>query len=784
MRWSIVRLIWLRELRDQLRDRRTIFMIAVLPIVLYPILGVGVMQFALGFLRRPSIVGMYGHENLPRDTPSSPGYTPALAASWLGLTPLSAGGTMSRLATAHVLAESCQIVDTRSYPPLLETVDDQVRIDRQWFETSEGPESLPIKLLPWNPGPPAVHADREDQDASLRAVLSAVDRQPLDAKEVDLLLIVPPDFLRQVAHEGRATLLVLFRDDDDRSRLVNARVAGVLARWKKSLKDIRLVRHGLPVDFDEVFEVQDADRSQAENKRPRGIFDLMVRIFPFLLVLWSLAGALYPAVDLCAGEKERGTMETLLITPASRDEIVWGKFLTIWVFSGATALLNLASMGLTTWQLGSQLPAEAVRPGAILWCVVLVLPMSALFSALCLAIGAYARSSKEGQYYLMPLFLITMPLIFLTLSPGVELNAFYSLVPVTGVALLLQGMMTAPSLEQAPLRYLIPVLVPIVLYSWLALRWAIEQFKSEEVLFREAERLDLRLWFRHLFRDKEPWPNAGQAWFCFGLIVVLRWLSFGLGERWSLVARTSISYVAFVAVPALMMALLLTTRPASGLGLRLPTLRALLVAVPLAMLMLPLLSGLTPFVLEQFPHLKQMLTERNPLTEELWSPDPTRSRAVPSWLDGALLAILPAVCDELAFRGFILSGLRRRFQPWTAIVLGSFLFALYQANVFQVLPGFVLGLVLGMLTVRTGSILPGIVLHVMYNGLLITLAWFVGRLGYPGGETGTLRLTWLLGSGVCTLMAGLLLWRLSEFGYHRWAREEATLLAPPPKRLD
>jgi sodium transport system permease protein len=560
-------------------------------------------------------------------------------------------------------------------------------------------------------------------------------------------------------------------------------VAAVLSQWKRSLKEIRLVRRGLPADFDEVFDVRDADRSQAETRKQRGVFDLMVRIFPFLLVLWSLAGALYPAVDLCAGEKERGTMETLLITPASRDEIVWGKFLTIWVFSGATALLNLASMGLTTWQLGNQLPAEAVRLGAILWCVVLVLPMSALFSALCLAIGAYARSSKEGQYYLMPLFLVTMPLIFLTLSPGVELNAFYSLVPVTGVALLLQGMMAAPSLDQAPLRYFLPVLAPIVLYSWLALRWAIEQFKSEEVLFREAERLDLALWFRHLFRDKEPWPNAGQAWFCFGLIIVLRWLSFGLGERWSIAARTSISYLAFVGVPALMMALLFTSRPVHALGLRLPTWRALLVAVPLAMLMLPLLSGLTPFVLEQFPHLKQMLTERNPLTEELWSPDPTRSRPVPSWLDGLLLALLPAVCDELAFRGFILSGLRRRFQPWTAIFLGGFLFALYQANVFQVLPAFLLGLVLGVLTLRTGSIVPGIILHVLYNGMLISLAWFVDRLGYQREEMGTLKLVWLVGSAVCTLLAGLLLWRLSEFGYHRWAREEASLLAPP-KRLD
>src|SRR4029079_4336050 len=99
-----------------------------------------------------------------------------------------------------------------------------------------------------------------------------------------------------------------------------------------------------------------------------------------------------------------------------------------------------------------------------------------------------------------------MPLICLTLAPGVELNPFYSLVPVTGVALLMQRLMTAPSLAEIPWGYFVPFLAPIALYSWLAVRWAIEQFNREEVLFREAERLDVGLWFKSLFREKQPFP--------------------------------------------------------------------------------------------------------------------------------------------------------------------------------------------------------------------------------------------------------------------------------------
>src|SRR5207249_11072653 len=79
---------------------------------------------------------------------------------------------------------------------------------------------------------------------------------------------------------------------------------------------------------------------------------------------------------------------------------------------------------------------------------------------------------------------------------------------------------------------------------------------------------------------------------------------------------------------------------------------------------------------------------------------------------------LPAVCEELTFRGFILTGLQRRFRPRTAVLLSSFLFSLLQMHVFQFVPTFLLGLVLAYLTTRCGSILPAMLFHVLYNVLL------------------------------------------------------------------
>jgi len=467
----------------------------------------------------------------------------------------------------------------------------------------------------------------------------------------------------------------------------------------------------LPAEVGGLFEVKDPEKLRPpEELASEGLLDMLVRIFPFLLVMWSLAGALYPAVDLCAGEKERGTMETLLISPASREEIVWGKFLTIWLFSAVTAVLNLGSMALTTAFFSSMLTRGARGPMAFLWCLLLALPLSAFFSATSLAIGAYARSSKEGQYYLMPLFLISMPLVFLTLAPGVELNPFYSLVPVTGVALLVQRLMTT-SLEKVPWLYFAPVLLPMAFYSWLALRWAIEQFKREEVLFREAERLDIKLWLRHFFREKGPLPSAAEAVFCFLLLVGLRWIAFSIGGS-SVTVSTAVIYMAFVAAPAAFMALLLTTRPRQSLALRLPTTRQVLTAAFLVLLVFPPVAALTRVILSEFPALEPLLSEGMALAEAI------RTDA-PWWVSLAVFSLLSAVCEELPFRGFILSGLRIRFGPWSAILISSFLFALFHLNVFQVVPTLVLGLVLGMLTVWSGSIVPAIVFQSLYKALVV-----------------------------------------------------------------
>ena len=349
-------------------------------------------------------------------------------------------------------------------------------------------------------------------------------------------MLIPRDLPAQLQRENSSEIdiPIQYNSVDEPSQITYLRLRELLERWRKSIVDSRLKRDQKSKSYAEPIQVKAEDVATAREVGG----SVWSRLFPFLLVMMALTGAFYPAIDLCAGEKERGTMETLLISPASRSEIVLGKFLTVMLASVTTAILNLLSMGLTgvpaCHQVGA-LSNESARQSAAassaviapptlqaaFWMILLLIPLAAFFSAVCVALAVLARSMKEGQYYMTPLYLVCMPLIFLTLMPGIELDLFYSLVPITGVALLLRALILGN--YDVALRFFLPVLVPTVVYAAVALRWAVDQFQREDVLFRESEQFSLSAWLRHVLRDREPMPTGGEAALCFALILTSTW---------------------------------------------------------------------------------------------------------------------------------------------------------------------------------------------------------------------------------------------------------------------
>lgn len=670
MRWSNVLVIFRREVRDQLRDRRTLFMIFVLPILLYPILGIGVLQFTASFEQKARTVFVVGSEFLP-DAPA---------------------------------------------------------------------------LL--NPGRDGFHPDLFDSPVEagrLVVVVKPAKGQWLDPKfrematrggAADAVMTLPASLRDRIAEFQSPAIPIDYDSADERSQITYLRLKEVLSRWQTGLINRRVKDRRLPASFTEPIKITPVDvATRAEMGS-----SLWAKLFPFLLVMMSLTGAFYPAVDLCAGEKERGTMETLLISPASRAEIVMGKFFTVFLASVMTALLNLASMGLTGVQLARQIggaaasPAAAQRMEAVIappsleaacWIVLLLIPLAAFFSAVCLSLAVLARSMKEGQYYMTPLYIVCFPLTFLSLAPGIELNLFYSLVPITGVSLLLRALILGDYAMAG--KYFLPVLLPTICYGLVALRWAVDQFQREDVLFREAERFDVSVWLRHLVRDKEPTPDGAQALFCFALMLTLAWFMtqyLTLSGLATSTAGVALGQFAYVLAPSLAMTLLLTSSPRRTLRLAWPQARYLTLAVGLALAVNPLVNELRPVVEFLFPMSSELKAALQGLMKTI--PD------VPTAL--LLFAVIPAVCEEFAFRGFILSGLERGHPARAAIVMSALLFGFMHVliSLFQQLfNAALLGLVLGLLAVRSRSILPGIVFHMIQNALaVLTGVWLADKANH------------------------------------------------------
>jgi len=652
VRWRNVWTIFRREARDQLRDRRTLFMVFVLPLLLYPILGIGILQLSATFDQKARTVVILGLEHLPTS------------------------------------------------PPLLNHAKDG-------FEPSLFSRAKEAALLKVARGTPEF--DWRKPGAVRKGIRGGL---------ADAVIIVPDDVTGQIEAVGSAKLPILYDSTDEPSQITYMRVREVLERWRDEIVKTRLARDNKPPEYTEPVVVN-GDDVAPEDEVGGSIWG---RIFPFLLVIMALTGAFYPAVDLCAGEKERGTMETLLISPASRPEIVLGKFFTVMLASMSTALLNLVSMGLTGLQLAGQVAASGSRaggristmiappsPSSYFWMMLLLVPLSAFFGALCVALATMARSMKEGQYYMTPLYLASLPLILVTLAPEISLNLFYSLVPITGVSLLLKALILGD--YEAARLYFLPVLVPTMVYAWLALRWAVDLFNREDVVFREAEAFDLKSWLKSLVRDKEPTPSAGSAIFCFALMLSLAWFSMqALGTSTSPIKGMVLGHLAFILGPPVVLAFLLTSDPLGTLRLRRPRLADLGLAAGLAI-------GLNPIVRELGFHVEKLFPASTAIREQLAE----MAKEVPSLGVAVLVfALLPAITEELAFRGYILSGLGRSYPKGTAIVLSALLFGILHVllSLFQQLFGAtLLGLVIGLIAVRTGSLWPGVLFHFINNSL-------------------------------------------------------------------
>ncbi|MBX3443328.1 MAG: CPBP family intramembrane metalloprotease [Planctomyces sp.] len=698
-----------KELRETLRDRRTLLTLILMPVLAYPLLGVAFQRLLLTQL----------------SADSRPEYFVAFATE-----------EQARL-IERLIEQGRELHRSRERF--------RRRFEQQSSATDPGDSAAQLSQEP------VLHASRPDPgqppyDVDAHVAMGLVD--------LGIVLEQRPEFGRDA--EAGGLLRLVYVEGSPRStaayRYVLDRIEAVNANWLHRVA----VESGRPTNVAEVIVTVLPSREAAGA--------MLASLVPLVLLLMTVTGAVYPSIDLTAGERERHTLETLIAAPVSRLGILLAKYVAVVTVAVLTAGINMAAMLITMQSVGLDAALfgdQGVTVRAIAALFFLLVVFAAFFSAVLLCLTSVARSFKEAQAYLIPLMLVSLAPGVVSLIPGVELSPAYAVVPLLNIVLLAR----ATVLGTASAGLAILVVGSTLLYGMGALSVAARWFGSDAVLAGSSAGWgDL---FRRPPEPARPSPDVAAAVF---VIVFPLFFVFG-----SLIGRSAgLSIATRLLLNALLTALLFGAWPwLVAVWKRIPALDAFrLHRAPGLAIAGSLLAGLLTWPLMHEVALAQQaagISTLGPEQLERVSGILREWNNVPFAAVLLSMAVVPAVFEELSFRGVLFASIARRLSAAGVVIATSCAFGAFHLlvggslAVERFLPSTLLGIVLGTIALRSGSVLPGIVFHVAHNGILLAIARYREELQAAGLDMeGRTHLPWwlLVASAGC-LAIGLLLVVLS-----------------------
>jgi sodium transport system permease protein len=305
-------------------------------------------------------------------------------------------------------------------------------------------------------------------------------------KKVRAAVRLPPDFDAMVQRGETPEVNIYNYQTDVGSGLAAEKLSAFFKNLRDTTVRERLKNRNIPLKILEPFAIQ--QQNVASPAKVGG--SLLGRILPYIIITLCLTGAIYPAIDVTAGEKERGTMETILCCPVARINLVLGKFLTVFTVSIATVILSLSST-CATFDLAKTVFAHSMsrQPTLNLATIdfvslsgvfVMMLPVAVMLSAFMLMVGLFSKSFREAQSYAGPLMILMIVPTIPALLPGTELTSKLALVPLTNVSLACGEMMSGIW----HWNYILLIFGSACVYAALALAATVWMFHREGVIFR------------------------------------------------------------------------------------------------------------------------------------------------------------------------------------------------------------------------------------------------------------------------------------------------------------
>ncbi len=501
-------------------------------------------------------------------------------------------------------------------------------------------------------------------------------------------------------HANTLQFWMIFSGSNEDSMLGQHALVDLINKNRSEWIREELIRLGIPEASTSPVTITVRDLSTPET---RSGFSLG-KIIPFLLIMILVGGCSYTAIDLIAGEKERGCFETLLVSSVKREEVIFGKFSIVLIAGIVSVILNLTSMYITM-KLGLFRPADPtvetgfqIDPGTILLVFVCLLPVAVLFSALLIQFATRAKSYQHGQIMLLPFSLGAILPCLVAFMPGLHSNSFLVAIPVANTVIvikeIMEGKLHLPSFFLMNFANLI--------YSMVFLRMAVRALGEEESLVRVVQDGVSRFEMR-----RDPVRT--------GLI--------GFSIIWLMMYFVMAPFQAYMPVTGLLVTLwglmLLSTWVLLRV-LELPLRSTLRLNRPSVLSLLALVFALpgTMFAAMVIIRVQEIVMPMPEVFTEAFR-DLLIDNDLPVWMSLFTFAVSPGICEELLFRGALMGSFSTRVSMHRAVWLSAVCFALMHFSVFRLAPTLVIGLILGYLAMLSRSVVPAMILHALYNGIMI-----------------------------------------------------------------
>ncbi len=541
--------------------------------------------------------------------------------------------------------------------------------------------------------------EKNKEDYTFQLSFLALDENRKEAEKEDYDIWV--DFQENT---NNISVVAEYTSTDQYSDYAESMLEDLIIQYREELVAENLLAKGLSEEFIHPLTYE-ANDSVSETES----FGMnMGGAVGMLLIVTIMLGSFYPAIDVTTGEKERGTLETLLTLPVTNFQMIMSKFIAVSVFACITAILSLLSLGASVLFLVNSVADTANNTFSgfnisllLGWMPLLIIVMivtALLITAFCMCFCIFAKSFKEANNYITPVMLIVMFASMVSMLPSVQLNYNTALIPIVNVSLLLRQVV-AQQLDFAMAGITISI---NLCYSILIIWILSKMYDSENILFTDGFQ-SFRIFQKRSEIKKESVPNIGDLLLSVVVVFLLiMYLGTAVSVK-SVLGGTIVNQLIILGIP-LIVTWYMKSNAKKLFSFKIPGIKSVFGGILLYIGTYLLMLVISTLLMQVFPESVQNL--ETTFTELI---------KYEAFLLVLVMAVMPAVGEELFFRGFLLGGLQHKYRIGISIFVSAVIFGIFHMSLVKLLPTAMLGACFAYITCQSGSIYIGMAMHFINN---------------------------------------------------------------------